>query len=95
MGFHPERIKTAAPEIAQMLNELPRPFHVEGGGGWSFLQACQDRHGNQWTGMHRTMELLFLMGLALGKVKECLPREHWTILPGGVPYYTVIPGAST
>jgi hypothetical protein len=39
-------------EIRGMLAGLPDEFRRSGGGGWSFLNACLDRHGNQWTGMH-------------------------------------------
>lgn len=89
VGFHPERIKGYKDEIVEMLAELPDEFQESGGGGWSFLNACNDKHGDQWTGMHRTMEQLFQLGLAVGKVTCQLPRESWSALPGGMPYYVV------
>lgn len=55
--------------ILAMLLELPEQFRQSGGGGWSFLNACDDRHGNQWTGLHRTMAMLFGLGLGLGLVE--------------------------
>jgi hypothetical protein len=89
VGFHPGRLNSSRGEIEKLLNELPDEFKSSGGGGWSFLNACNDKHGNQWTGLHRTMEMLFLLGIAIGKVESQLPREMWSVLPGGVPYYIV------
>ncbi len=89
IGFHPDRLKLHEIEIADMLSELPDEFQVSGGGGWSFLNACNDMNGIQWTGFHRIMELLFLLGIAIGKAKFQLPREMWSALPGGMPYIVV------
>lgn len=76
--------------ILAMLLELPTEFRASAGGGWSFLNACNDRHGNQWTGLHRTMAQLFAMGQGLGLVACLLPRDLWEALPGGVPYYAIL-----
>jgi hypothetical protein len=89
VGFHPERLKGHEPEIVEMLEELPENFRIENGGGWSFLQACQDRHGNQWTGFHQAMDQLFMLGMGIGKVKMLVPRAMWPMLPGGMPYFGI------
>lgn len=92
IGFHPGRIAEKRADIVAMLDELPVQFKEEsagGGGGWSFLQACEDKHGNQWTGMHRTMEQLFQLGIAAGVASYLMPREMWAMLPGGMPYIVV------
>ena len=89
VGFHHGRVEEHKAEIAAMLDELPDEFKESGGGGWSFLNACNDRHGNQWTGFHQRMEQLFQLGLATGKVECQMPREMWGALPGGMPYYVV------
>jgi hypothetical protein len=89
VGFHPGRIEAHQPEIMALLAELPTEFHIECGGGGSFLNACYDKHGNQWTGMHQRMEQLFQLGIGVGAVKCLLPREIWKALPGGMPYYSV------
>jgi len=68
---------------------LPDEFHTGKGGGWSFLDACNDRNGAQWTSLHRTMDQLVCLGHAIGAVSFCLPREMWKILPGGMPYFVV------
>lgn len=82
-----KRLEDHSELIYEMLNELPIEFRSSTGGGWSFLNACNDRHGRQWTGLHRTMSMLFGMGEGLGLVDSLLPREMWEVLPGGVPYY--------
>jgi hypothetical protein len=88
-AFSPKAIEGYRAEIGALLAELPDPFLESGGGGWSFLNACDDRHGRQWTGYQRTMEHLFMLGLASGLVTELLPREMWQVLPGEMPYYAV------
>lgn len=87
--FHIGRLKENEGNITSLLAELPDDFRESGGGGMSFLNACMDRHGNQWTGLQQVMEQLFLLGMGIGKVSSLLPREAWGALPGGVPYYVV------
>lgn len=87
--FHADRLERRRTEIEALLGELPIAFRADGGGGWSFLQACMDRHGMQWTGMHRVMEQLFALGLAIGKAEYLAPREVWNELPGGMPYLVI------
>lgn len=87
-GFHPERLRGHADEVKALLEELPDEFHKDKGGGWSFLNACMDKHGNHWA-EHPTMDELFSLGQGLGMVKETVPRERWEILPGGMPYYII------
>jgi len=83
--FHSERVKKYTDEIVSFLDELPDKFKSSIGGGWSFVNACMDKHGNQW-GEHRNMEQLFALGIAIGKAKFMIPRRMWSIFPGGVPY---------
>lgn len=87
--FNPVRVETHRDEITSMLLNLPEPFMKSKGGGWSFLNACQDRNHEQWTGLHQTMDQLFTLGQAIGRVSNLLPREMWSALPGGMPYYMV------
>jgi hypothetical protein len=72
-----------------MLSDLPDEFQARKGGGWSFLNACMDRHGHQWTGLHQQQERLFALGIACGKARWLFPRQLWTSLPGGMPYVSV------
>jgi hypothetical protein len=88
-AFSPQAIGEHRDDIAALLAELPEPFQESAGGGWSFLNACNDRHDRQWTSFQRTMEHLFMLGLAAGLVTLLLPRDMWGALPGGMPYYAV------
>jgi len=89
VGFHPERLESHRVEIEAMLDELPDEFKKSEGGGWSFLNACNDKQGNQWTGLHQRMGQLFQLGIAVGKVECQIPRDLWSAMPGGMPYYVI------
>jgi len=89
-GFNPLKLEKHKPDIETMLNQLPETFQEKKGGGWSFLNACQNSKGRQWTGLHQTMEQLFVLGMAIEKVKCLLPKEMWPALPGGMPYYSIL-----
>ena len=84
--FRKSKIDEHAEDIASMLKELPLEFQK----GMSFLNACNNNAGEQWTGLHRRMEELFVLGIAANKVKSVMPRELWSALPGGMPYYMVL-----
>lgn len=76
-AFNPERLASHTREIIAMLGELPDQFKLSSGGGWSFLNACNDKHGNQWTGFHPVMDQLFQLGMGIGKVLEHDHRVWW------------------
>jgi len=84
-GFHPERLVTHKDEIADLIALMPENFHQNSGGGWSFLNLCMDKDGNQW-GEHRNMEQLVTLAIATNQGKYVMPREMWSVLPGGMPY---------
>jgi hypothetical protein len=90
-GLHPERLEAARTKVVYWLKQLPTEFRAEMGGGWTFLNACQTKDGEQW-GEHRNMEQLFCLGLGLKLVTEMMPRQMWKMLPGGMPYYSIIAG---
>jgi hypothetical protein len=93
-GFHKERLESHRIEVIELLDEMPDEFHtqkLEGKGGWSFLNLCNDRYGNQW-GEHRNMEELLCLGIGLGLAHYCLPREAWSVLPAGMPYIAFATG---
>jgi hypothetical protein len=56
----------------------------------SFLNACMTKDDNQW-GEHQNMEQLLALGIAIGYARILLPRNMWSVLPGGVPYFSVGP----
>ena len=88
-GFHPGRLASHTEEVTNWLLALNHTFRKSKGGGWSFLNACEDEDGNQWTGLHQRMEQLFALGLGLDLVTLLIPRELWSALPGGMPYFAV------
>jgi hypothetical protein len=87
-GFHPERLEQQRENVRSMLACLPDEFRKSKGGGWTFLNACNTRAGNQW-GEHTDMNALFCLGIGLGLASFQLPREMWSVLPGGMPYVAV------
>jgi hypothetical protein len=89
VGFHPERLKESELVITELLDELPDAFKRASGGGWSFLNLCEDKHGNQWTGMYQIMEELVILGVATNKVSYLISREGWSLFPGGMPYIVI------
>lgn len=89
-GFHPERLASHKDEITELVMQLPDEFRMSKGGGWSFLNMCQDREGYQWADLHQTMEMLLVLGIAVGKMMIQIPKELWPMMPGGVPYVAVI-----
>jgi hypothetical protein len=89
VGFNPERLKESEPVIMKMLNNLPEEFKKTGGGGMSFLYMCNDKDGKQWADLHETMDQLVVLGNAIGKLTFLMPKEMWSVLPGGMPYLVV------
>lgn len=87
-GFVPEKLEEHKTEIVEMLGQLPDEFMAKKGGGWSFLNGCMRKDGEQW-GEQRSVDELFSLGQAVGVVKCQVPRELWDMFPGGVPYYEV------
>ncbi len=88
-GFDPERLAKRRGDIDSLLDQLPAAFHQGSGDGWSFLNLCNDCEGYQWTSFHQIMDLLVTLGIAVGRVQFCLPRESWEIFPGGMPYLVI------
>lgn len=90
LAFKKENIERFRKDIEAMLMELPTDFRESSEvSGLSFLAATEDRHGVQWTGLQKYMEAVFVLGMAIGRVRTLLPRELWFVLPGGVPYYQI------
>ena len=89
-ALHPERLQSHDHEVAAMIDDLPIEFFgVDdgGGGGWSFLNLCMTRGGQQWTGLHMVQEQLLALAIGLKRAK-LQPRHQWPMMPGGMPYIT-------
>lgn len=89
-SFYKDKLQENKQNIIDMLSYLPKEFMQNTGGGYSFLMACNDKDGKQWTGLHLTMEKLFALGTGIERVKCLLPRELWQMMPGGMPYFMVL-----
>jgi len=89
-NFNPERLKGNEQFICDMLNDLPDSFKKDGGGGMSFLNMCQDKNDRQWADLHQTMDMLVCLGNSIGKLSFLMPRDMWSMLPGGMPYIVVL-----
>lgn len=86
VGFHPDRLEASRAEVLALLEAIVRPeFWVDGGGGYSFLYLVLDVAGAQWA-EHRNAEELYLLAAGLGHAAFLMPREHWALLPGAMPY---------
>ena len=75
--------------MTEWLKALPHQFRKNSGGGWSFLNACNQENGVQWTGLHQRMDQLFCLGMGVKLVESLLSRKMWRNLPGGMPYYVI------
>jgi hypothetical protein len=83
-----EKLKEEEENIYSMLKQLPDDFMQNGGGGMSFLNACIRKDGVHW-GEHINIEMLLILGFGINKASYCMPRDMWSILPGGMPYFVV------
>lgn len=89
-AFNPERIAARRDDIISMLDELPDPFHVGSGDGWTFLNMCIGRNGEQWTDLHRTCDYLLCLGIGIGAIEYTIKqRDLWRMFPGEMPYITI------
>jgi hypothetical protein len=92
LRYSKSRLVIHRAQILALLAELPDEFRavaIGGGGGWTFLNMCYDRHGRHW-GEQSHMDLLVSLGLATGAVRFMFARELWPALPGGVPYVEIL-----
>lgn len=84
-GLHPQRLEEKRELVTALLAELPAEFKK----GYTFLNLCTTKDGELWTGEHRVCEQLVVMAIGLNLMSYCMPREMWSILPGGVPYLMI------
>jgi len=84
-GFHKARLEERREDVRSMLEQLPDEFRESGGGGWSFLKMFSTKQGEHW-GEHSKMDDLLALGIGLGLMKIQVPRDMWSMFPGGVPY---------
>jgi len=88
VGFHLARLEAHKAETMELLLQLPDEFRKSSGGGWSFLNACITKQGNQW-GEHSDVDKLLALGIATDQAQIQIAREFWPVVPGGLPYFVV------
>ncbi|MGN0309032.1 MAG: hypothetical protein ACI4C3_00350 [Bacteroides sp.] len=88
--FNREKIEFFKDDIKDMLLQLPKKFMQSEQKGWSSLNACMNRNGNQWTGSHQDVDALVCLGIAAGLADFLLPRDWWYLFPDGMPYFVVL-----
>lgn len=81
-GLNPTRLQNHTEAIIDMINQLPSEFKS----GWSFLNMCIDKEGNQWTSQHSHCEQLAVLAIALDLGRYVMPKQYWNVFPGSVPY---------
>ncbi len=84
-GLHPQKLEEKRELVTALLAELPEEFKE----GYTLLNFCTTKDGEQWTGEHRVCEQLIVMAIGLNLMEYCMPREMWAVLPGGVPYIMI------
>lgn len=87
-AFHRERLEAHREEVKSMLEQLSDDFFVQKGGGMSLMQMPFTKDGQQY-GEQRDADILYVLGNALGYCKWVLPRQMWSMLPGGMPYIQI------
>ena len=87
-GFSKDRLLARTDDIKSMISQLPREFFVNGGGGWSLINAVSRADGELWSSQIGA-DALFCLGRAIGVTKYLMPRDIWSVLPCGMPYFAV------
>jgi len=89
VAFHPERLESHREDVKKCLEELSSQYQPDAGGGYTFLDMCFTKTGEQWTSYHKVMEQLCILAIGLNLGSFLLPRVMWSSLPGGLPYFGV------
>ena len=87
--FSPELLEEKREDVKSMLSQLKPAFFMNSGGGWSFLNLCETKDDELWTGSHMFCDVLYCLANALGMARFCLPRQYWSSLRGGMPYIQI------
>lgn len=90
--FSVNQLTKAREDIVKMLLCLPEGFRHDEKGGGSVSQMIMRADGTMWTGDMPDVEKLIALGMGVGLMEFCAPRERWPLLPGGFPYVRVMIG---
>lgn len=92
VGFNPEGVQLQKQNISDMLDCLPPKFSDKVGA--SFLDGDVDKDGKSWTTpgyKYRDMEALFVMGIAIGRIKEINKVPSNRDAEVSIPIYRLFP----
>jgi hypothetical protein len=91
--FNPAKLQEHRATITDLVSQLPKEFHRDGGGGWTMLKACVRQDGVQWSDTQTAPDILACLAIAAGAAQWALPRElfDWNRLPGAMPYLIIGP----
>jgi hypothetical protein len=88
--FSVRQLQRDREEIIRMLLCMQAGFRTDERGGGSVGAAIVREDGQLWTNDMSDVEKLISVGMALGLVEFCAPRDRWGSLPGGLPYVRVM-----
>jgi hypothetical protein len=88
-GLDKDVLEANREEITDLVKKLPGPFRASEGGGWTFLKGYRDYNGVIWTEKPAHIEQIMLLGMGIGLIEYCLPRDLWSLLPQKVPYFRI------
>ena len=90
-GLRKDKVQHYEKDIINLLQQLSPDFSA----GASFLQMCQTKEKEIWTGDQKLMNSLLCLGLAIGKIQYCTKDKRlWDAMPGGMPYIFIFPSGT-
>ena len=69
IALHPARVGSHLGEIEAILEMFPVKFYAVNGPGAPISDACYDRSGNIWTSDISYVNKIFVLGVAIGRVR--------------------------
>ncbi len=87
--FSVPQLAKSREEIIRLLLAIHRGFRSDEGQGGSVGMLTMRDDNVMWTGDMSDIEKLLSLGMAVGLVTFCVPREKWDRLPNGLPYVRI------
>lgn len=76
-------------DVIRMLLSLKPEARVDEKGGMSVAVMTYRGDNTQWTDDMSDIDKLIALGMAMGLLSFCAPRDKWPALPGGLPYVRI------
>ena len=90
--FHSDYLEENRKNIGDLLGRMQVPgrwLSKVYGKDFNFLEVAKQSPPYLYWELVVSMKMGYMLGLAIGRVREVAPREFWDTLPGGMPYYVV------